>query len=263
MDNQQSEEDGGNVVAAAATIPEPTCYDPVHPQAFPIYHYDPATRLYLGKGLSGRDPLDPDNHLIPAHATPDAPPHANVVWGDNGWEEAPASSALPAPDAAAIAEVAEVPSPSPDQINARNAAELRRIARQVLDAGAQSKDYEDIEDMISYANEDAVPRFQEDGQRARRWRSLMRAYVDDAIAKGMAGSWPGAHEFVKGLPVFGDDVPIVISPPPSAPPENKEGPGVEHTPPKTHEEIEAEHAASLAERHALANPKGDEPPPAD
>ncbi|MGK7926892.1 MAG: hypothetical protein AB4290_16895 [Spirulina sp.] len=39
-----------------------------------IYHYHPQTQQFLGEGQADRDPLQSGNFLIPAHATPIAPP---------------------------------------------------------------------------------------------------------------------------------------------------------------------------------------------
>lgn len=43
-----------------------------------IYHYHPETGEYLGKGSADADPLVDDNWLIPAHATPIAPPEVGA-----------------------------------------------------------------------------------------------------------------------------------------------------------------------------------------
>lgn len=34
-----------------------------------IYHYHPETKKYLGNGVADVDPMDSNNHLIPANAT--------------------------------------------------------------------------------------------------------------------------------------------------------------------------------------------------
>jgi hypothetical protein len=38
-----------------------------------IHHYNEFTGMYLGEGVAQIDPLDPENWLIPAHATTIAP----------------------------------------------------------------------------------------------------------------------------------------------------------------------------------------------
>ncbi|SDF72965.1 hypothetical protein SAMN05216571_101421 [Onishia taeanensis] len=40
----------------------------------PIYHYHPYTGEYMGQGEADPSPMEPGEYLIPAHATPIAPP---------------------------------------------------------------------------------------------------------------------------------------------------------------------------------------------
>jgi hypothetical protein len=66
-----------------------------------IYHYHPATGVYLGQGLADKSPLESGAWLIPAHATTVQPPVATAdqqtVFVNGSWQLQPIPEPLPAP----------------------------------------------------------------------------------------------------------------------------------------------------------------------
>jgi hypothetical protein len=54
-----------------------------------IYNYHPYTGIFLGEDEADQDPLDPDNFLIPAHATTTEPPsvlqNSQAVFQNGSW----------------------------------------------------------------------------------------------------------------------------------------------------------------------------------
>lgn len=56
-----------------------------------------------------------------------------------------------------------------------------------LDATARAIGYDDIRSAVTYADEPAVPRFQADGIKLRRWRSLVWAKCYELLAQVEAG----------------------------------------------------------------------------
>lgn len=55
-----------------------------------IYNYDPITFEYIGEGVASKNPVNPDNPIVPACATIIAPPEQvdkyAIVWVGNKWE---------------------------------------------------------------------------------------------------------------------------------------------------------------------------------
>ncbi|RED07004.1 hypothetical protein [Ectopseudomonas oleovorans] len=75
-----------------------------------------------------------------------------------------------------------------------------------LDAAAKSRGYDSIATAVSYAEEPAVPRFQEDGKAMRAWRSLVWAYAYQELDKVKAGKReiPTLDAFLAELPALPD-----------------------------------------------------------
>lgn len=75
-----------------------------------------------------------------------------------------------------------------------------------LDAAAKSRGYDSIATAVSYAEEPAVARFQNDGKAFRAWRSLVWAYAYQELAKVKAGEReiPTLDAFLAELPALPD-----------------------------------------------------------
>lgn len=73
-----------------------------------------------------------------------------------------------------------------------------------LDAAAKSRGYDSIATAVSYAEEPAVPKFQEDGRAFRAWRSLVWAYAYQELATVISGK-----REVPSLECFLDEMPVL------------------------------------------------------
>lgn len=73
-----------------------------------------------------------------------------------------------------------------------------------LDGEARARGYDSIATAVSYAEEPAVAKFQEDGKAFRAWRSLVWAYAYQELAKVKAGARaiPALDAFLTELPVL-------------------------------------------------------------
>lgn len=78
------------------------------------------------------------------------------------------------------------PPPTTEQIMSRLGARVRSW----LDEQARALGYDDIKSAVSYAEEPAVPRFQQEGQALRRLRSLAWARYDEILNAVQAGRRP-------------------------------------------------------------------------
>lgn len=79
-----------------------------------------------------------------------------------------------------------------------------RAIQAKLDSTAQSEGYDGIATVISYAEEPAVPKFQNDGKAFRAWRSLVWAYAYEQLAAVKAGERgrPTVDAFLQELPAL-------------------------------------------------------------
>lgn len=87
---------------------------------------------------------------------------------------------------------------------AQRKAEYQTNVQTHLDITAKAAGYNDLKDVITYADEPAVPKFQADGVAFRAWRSLCWAYCYDqmtAIEQGKRKT-PTSAELVAELPVL-------------------------------------------------------------
>lgn len=75
-----------------------------------------------------------------------------------------------------------------------------------MDAAAHARGYDSIATAVSYAEEPAVPRFQDDGKAFRAWRSRVWAYAYQELAKVKAGEReiPTLDAFLAELPALPD-----------------------------------------------------------
>ena len=84
--------------------------------------------------------------------------------------------------------------PPPAEVAAlalRAALDRYTLAAQAhLDATARAAGYDSITNAISFADEPAVPKFQQDGLAFRSWRSLFKAAVNQIKAEVEAGTRP-------------------------------------------------------------------------
>ncbi len=67
------------------------------------------------------------------------------------------------------------------------AAMFEQAVQANLDGAATMRGYDNISTAISYAEEPAVPKFQNDGRAFRTWRSLVWAYAYEQLAAVKAG----------------------------------------------------------------------------
>ena len=71
-----------------------------------------------------------------------------------------------------------------------------------LDQAAQALGYDDIKSAATYADEDAVLRFMQEGQSLMAWRSLVWEHCNTLLASVQAGEReiPSESELIAGLP---------------------------------------------------------------
>jgi hypothetical protein len=93
------------------------------------------------------------------------------------------------------------------------AVDLQRLltdtVQSLMDAKAQSYHYDDLTTAVTYAEEPSVPKFQEEGQAFRAWRSQVWATAYSILGEVQAGhrSFPTVAEVPSLLPPFPLDTP--------------------------------------------------------
>lgn len=167
-----------------------------------VYAFEPQTRLYIGPvALDDGDlsPLDstPEAlvYLIPGNcleSEPPAPPEGMRVIataGDWAFEQIP---------------VKPVDPPVPPPTEAQRIASLRNAVQGHLDVAAAELGYDDMRNAVTYAEEPAVPKFQNEGRALRAWRSLVWAKCYAVLDEWKAGAIaePTAAELIAMLPVL-------------------------------------------------------------
>lgn len=105
--------------------------------------------------------------------------HAALIEGQNQGKRIVA-------DANGRPTLQDPPPPTPEQIMSRLEARVQRW----LDGQARALGYDDIKSAVSYADEPAVPRFQQEGQALRRLRSLAWARCYEIMDQVKAGQRP-------------------------------------------------------------------------
>ncbi|SAK95943.1 hypothetical protein AWB76_07224 [Caballeronia temeraria] len=78
------------------------------------------------------------------------------------------------------------------------------VVQSIMDAKAQSYHYDNLTTAVTYADEPAVPKFQQEGQAFRAWRSQVWATAYSILADVQAGSrtFPTVSEVPGLLPAF-------------------------------------------------------------
>lgn len=148
-----------------------------------VYQYD-SLGVY-----SGAVDIDPEDAL-PPNSTSLAPPKTTgnkvAQWAGGVWVVLAGPPSPPAPDTAAITKLYE------------------QAVQAKLDGAAIAARYDSIATAVSYAEEPAVPKFQNDGIAFRAWRSLVWAYAYQQLALVLAGEreQPTIEAFLLELPVL-------------------------------------------------------------
>lgn len=93
-----------------------------------------------------------------------------------------------------------------EQAQAALTANFEQAIQAHLDGAARARGYDSIATAVSYAEEPAVAKFQEDGKAFRAWRSLVWAYAYQELARVKAGEReiPALEAFLAELPALPD-----------------------------------------------------------
>lgn len=155
-----------------------------------IYHYNSESKVYTGVSDARESPLEPGVFLIPGFATKIKPPAL-----------APGKEAVFKNDQWILQDIKlEEVQKRPSIIN------IRQEVQAMLDGQAQSMDFESILEAMTYAEESAVPKYQEQAKQLRTWRSLVWAKYDEVMedfkSKGIAEPIPA--QVIEQLPKFKD-----------------------------------------------------------
>lgn len=91
------------------------------------------------------------------------------------------------------------PAPTYEQIIAGLTAAIQAH----MDATAKGYGYDDVKSAVTYADEPAVPKFQQEGQALRAWRSLVweAAYAELALYQD-GDAIPTREQLIEKLPAF-------------------------------------------------------------
>lgn len=175
-----------------------------------FHSYNPATGAYVGTGPADRNPMydaaqhealairadlfhgkaadaeraaaleQEQEYFLPAHATFTAPPQAPsgeyAAWNGTAWE----LRAIPQPPPAPQAAEPQAQAADPNHVAApvlteaeQNLKDSEALVEEYMQAMARGAGYKSLEAAVSYADEPAVAKYQAEGQKFRRWRSLV------------------------------------------------------------------------------------------
>ncbi|MCY9814479.1 hypothetical protein [Aeromonas caviae] len=96
-------------------------------------------------------------------------------------------------------EAIDPPGPTYEQIIVSLTADIQAH----LDATAHQFGYDDMKTAVTYADEPAVPKFQQEGQALRAWRSLVWEAVYAELALHQPGEpIPTGEQLIEKLPAF-------------------------------------------------------------
>lgn len=92
----------------------------------------------------------------------------------------------------------------PEQVIAAVTSSFEQATQSHLNSAAAAAGYDDISTAVSYAEEPAAPKFQNDGIAFRKWRSLVWAYAYEQLDAVKSGEreQPTVDEFLLELPVL-------------------------------------------------------------
>lgn len=163
-----------------------------------IYHFDSRTGQYLGSGFAEPCQVNAGDILLPAFSTSVEPPAA-VPAGHAAFFD---------PEAGAweLRQLGVEPpeSPAPSLTLPERKAGLEAAVDLHLDGQAKAMGYLGILSAVSYADEDAVPKFQLEGRALRRWRSLVYARCYELLVAFETGEIeePTVESLIATLPAF-------------------------------------------------------------
>ena len=168
-----------------------------------LYVHSPLTGEYIGTCAADPSPVEPGVWLYPASTTVVEPPQTGerevAIWAGETWQVVPdwrghgyytqdgkrheitELGVAPTDDA-----LDEPPPPTAEQIKQR----LQARVQLWLDEQARALGYDDIKSAVSYAEEPAVPQFQQEGRALRRLRSLAWARCYEILNEVQAGQRP-------------------------------------------------------------------------
>lgn len=130
-------------------------------------------RILVGTCYADESPLEPGVWMIPGGCVDLAPPGIPAGklcrWDSGAW----VLEDIPAPPVERAIE--QMPAGDPE-------LEAKATVQAFMDQTAKSNGYENLISAISYADEEAVPSFQQDGKDFRAWRSLVWQYVYAELA---------------------------------------------------------------------------------
>ncbi|MFL9669753.1 hypothetical protein WIX39_022610 [Variovorax sp. AB1(2024)] len=184
-----------------------------------VHSFHPDTRLYTGPITlddSDLSPLEPGVYLIPGDCVEAEPPSFNtgqrIRWSKGAWvvEDIPVlpapigvSSIEPAPIKIDPASFLNLPTPAAETTEDEK-KRLVSAVQKYMDTMAQGFGYDNINSAVTYAEEPAVQKFQEEGRAFREWRSVVwaRCYeLFDDVQYGRR-STPTEQELIALLPLF-------------------------------------------------------------
>lgn len=159
-----------------------------------IYLLDPDTGDLVGESVHPLDPVETERRGEPvyallnsAFATEVAPPtvpkgkKVRMVNGKWKFEQLPQP-----PEPEAPVEPPKPPEPVPPTFDERLVS-LQSFVQEYMDAMARSLGYDDIRTAVTYAEEPAVPKFQNEGRALRAWRSNVWLACHELLAQVKSG----------------------------------------------------------------------------
>jgi hypothetical protein len=167
-----------------------------------VQSFDPHTGAYAGDTVADEDQQSPGQFIMPAFATEEPVPpipdgHVAFWRGDINGQPVAGKGWVVLRNEAPVAPVAE------QDNEATKTARAEALAQAQLDGAARALGYDNILTAVTYADEPAVPKFQTEGQRLRRLRSLVWEECYSMLTEVQGGApWPTEDEFLARLPTY-------------------------------------------------------------